>query len=41
MGALSSLQVAVGEGVAEVLENVSVNWATILQRMAEFTRGEL
>jgi hypothetical protein len=40
-GALSSVQIAVGEGVAEVMENVSANWATVIERLTESTRGEM
>ena len=38
-GAFSSVQIAVGESMAEILENISLNWATVLERLSE-TRGE-
>lgn len=37
-GAFSSLQIAVGEGMAEVMENVSVNWALILEKLSETSK---
>jgi hypothetical protein len=40
-GAFSSLQLAMGEGVAEVIENIGANWATIMENLSESTRGEL